>query len=81
MLVPAVKRDALIHKCLLRFAMVNEQSVEYWEAFQNAGVDHNKVIYLWQSFHKWNKLLSQVNKDLQCNYITEAFQHINYKVS
>lgn len=45
-LVPAVKRDALIHKCLLRFAMVNEQSVEYWEAFQNARADQNKVIYL-----------------------------------
>lgn len=46
MLVPAVKRDALIHKCLPSAAMVNEQSVEYWDAFQNARADHNKVIYL-----------------------------------
>lgn len=25
--------------------MVNEQSVEYWDAFQNSRVDHDKIIF------------------------------------
>lgn len=73
MLTPAVKRDALIHECVL-----NEQSVEYWDAFQNSRVDHDKIIFLWQSCFKWNKLPLCVNKEVQCNCGTILIEHINY---
>lgn len=72
MLTPAVKRDALIHERVL-----NEQSVAYWDAFQNSRVDHDKIIFLWQSCFKWNKLPLCINKDGQCN-CTVLIEHINY---
>lgn len=58
------------------FLMVNEQSVGYWDAFQNSRVDHDKIIFfLWQSCHRWDDLLLCVNKDLQCGSNAVVTEH------